>query len=142
MVRLIALGLLVLSVVAVARPEAPARAAFPGANGKIAFARSEDDFRGEIYVMDADGGGLLRLTNNPALDGNPAWSPAGGKIAFQSDRDGEDEIFVMNADGSGVTQLTRNGGFAPAWSPAGTQIAFSRTTGGGQETIEAEVWGM
>ena len=36
--------------------------------------------------MNADGSGQTRLTNNPAADGEPAWSPDGTKIAFTSDR--------------------------------------------------------
>ncbi len=56
-------------------------AAFPGTNGKIAFSSNRDG-NAEIYVMDADGGGQTRLTDNPAPDGEPAWSPDGTKIAL------------------------------------------------------------
>ena len=45
-------------------------------------ARSKDD--SEIYVMNADGSGTRRLTHNVGYDGEPAWSPDGRKIAFQS----------------------------------------------------------
>ena len=71
--------------------------------------------------MDADGSNQTRLTNNPASDAQPAWSPDGTKIAFNSDRDGNFEVYVMDADGSNQTRLTNNpaddGG--PAWSPDG-----------------------
>jgi Tol biopolymer transport system component len=69
--------------------------------------------------MNADGSGQTNLTNNWAVDGNPAWSPDGAKITFDSDRDGNREIYVMNADGSGQTNLTNNSAqeFDPAWSP-------------------------
>jgi len=67
----------------------------------------------------------VNLTNNPAQDEWPAWSPDGSKILFLSASDGRGEIYVMNADGSGVTQLTTMGtAFDPAWSPDGTKIAF------------------
>src|SRR5436309_2843912 len=86
----------------VPRPSAPvAGAVVPGGNGKIVFA-SDRDGNNEIYVMDADGSHQTRLTNNPADDILPAWSPDGTKIAWSTNRLGGSnyEIFVMNADGS------------------------------------------
>ncbi len=56
-----------------------------------------------------------RLTNNPELDLDAAWSPDGTKIAFMSGRDGPLEIYVMNAEGRGPVNLTTN----PAGSDAG-----------------------
>jgi len=95
-----------------------AGAAFPGNNGQIAF-DSDRDGNYEIYVMNADGTGQTRLTNNPALDGAPAWSPDGSKIAFVSDRDGNLEIYVMPAAGGAATRLTNNtaGDDLPDWQP-------------------------
>ncbi len=55
----------------------------------------------EIYKINADGTGLVNLTNNPARDMLPAWSPDKSRIAFTSDRDGKTQIYLMNADGSG-----------------------------------------
>jgi len=106
-------------------------AAFPGANGKIAF-HSDRDGNNEVYVMNADGSGQTNLTNNPAADIEPAWSPDGSKIVFSSARDGDFEIYVMNADGTGQIPRTDNAGSdnSPAWSPDGTQIAFASTRDG------------
>ncbi|PYR64134.1 MAG: hypothetical protein DMF91_01305 [Acidobacteria bacterium] len=74
---------------------------------KIAFTTTRDGNL-EIYLMNADGTGPTRLTNNTASDRGPKWSPDGTKIAFESNRDGNWEIYVMNAtDGSG--QITRPG---------------------------------
>ena len=82
----------------------------------------------EIYVMDPDGGNQENLTNHPAYDGQPNWSPDGRKIAFVSGRDGDSsQIYVMDADGRNVIRLTegRETKGHPDWSPDGRKIAFS-----------------
>jgi Tol biopolymer transport system component/uncharacterized cupredoxin-like copper-binding protein len=98
-------------------------------SGEIAFA-SERDGNSEIYLVDS-GGALTRLTDDPAEDVGPAWSPDGTRIAFASNRGGSFDIYVMDADGTGVTRLTEaagDNGF-PAWSPDGTRIAFASNRG-------------
>src|SRR5687768_8813842 len=82
-----ALAVLLVSGVALVGIEESSQAAFPGANGKIAFA-SDRDGNGEIYTMNADGTNQTRITNNGAAETEPAWSPDGTKIAFASNRDG------------------------------------------------------
>src|SRR3990172_7831398 len=83
--------------------------------GLIAFESDRDGNR-EIYVMNADSTSQTRLTNNPASDINPSWSPDGTKIAFESTRDGNDQIYVMNADGTSQTRITTNTASYPSWS--------------------------
>jgi len=112
--------------------------------GRIAFSSDRDSylsvsdefvyervFEFEIYVMDADGSGQTNLTNSQGSDTEPAWSPDGSQIAFQSTRDGNHEIYLMQADGSGQVNLTNHPAddAAPVWSPDGSKIAFhsSRT---------------
>ena len=101
----------------------PTPAPASGAGGRIAFT-SHRDGNGEIYAMNADGSGVVRLTTGSA--GLPAWSPDGRRIAFESRKDGNWEIYTMNADGSGVVRLTDNsyGDGHPSWSPDGRRIAF------------------
>jgi TolB protein len=102
-----------------------ARAAFPGINGRIAF-QSDRDGNREIYSMNPEGSDPRRLTNDPALDSSPVYSPDGTKIAFVSDREDGYQIWVMNADGSNPARITDAcGALTPAWSPDGTRIAFT-----------------
>ena len=49
---------------------------------------SQRDGNSEIYVMNRNGSGVRRLTNNAASDSTPTWSPTGTQIAFTSDRSG------------------------------------------------------
>ena len=103
---------------------------------------------GEIYVLDFDPltgravGEARRMTDSPAADGWPAWSPNGDQIAFHSDRGGDFDIWVMDAaplegspeacdtcgtGGSNPVNLTNHPGDDrfPAWSPDGARIAFA-----------------
>jgi len=51
---------------------------------------------------------------------DPAWSPDGRYIAFESDRNGEYDIYVIDVDGTNAIQLTDNPGSdtSPVWAPA------------------------
>ena len=68
--------------------------------------------------MNADGSNQTRLTSNDSVDGSPAWSPNGTRIAFNAGRDVNWEIYTMNADGSNQTRLTFNEAIDsdPSWS--------------------------
>ena len=72
-------GLVLASLVALGVPNEQARASFPGMNGKIAFVRDPDGYRGkadpEIYTIWFDGNNLKRLTNNSRVDSAPACRP-------------------------------------------------------------------
>ena len=106
----------------------------PEQGGKIAFS-SDRDGNFEIYLIDPDGGGLTRVTEDPADDVQPAWSPDGQRLAFVSNRDGNQEIYAMNLNGSGLLRLTNNAAadLNPAWSPDGTKIAFVSNRDGNDE---------
>ena len=110
--------------------------------GRIAF-HSDRDGNHEIYVMNADGSNVTRLTNNLAQDWFPRWSPDGRQIAFSSNRDGDHEIYVMNEDGSGMTQLTEDPAmdWLPNWSPDGRLIVFASSRDGDNEVYVMNVDG-
>lgn len=111
-----------------------ASATFPGENGKIAFVGKMDGNE-EIYVINEDGTGLTRLTNNNYTDLAPKWSPDGTKMTFEiksAENDRDRDIYAMNADGTGVARLTDDAllDANPLWSPDGTTIAFTRGADG------------
>jgi Tol biopolymer transport system component len=92
---------------------------------QIAFS-SVREGQSEIFVIDAGGIELRRLTHNTFDDLHPTWSPDGAMIAFQSNPDGKWDIYVMNVEdalrGTGDTGMRRlttsdaNDGF-PSWRP-------------------------
>jgi Tol biopolymer transport system component len=108
-----------------------ARPAWSPDGREIAF-QSNRDGNAEIYVMDAHGSILRRLTFDSKFDEAPDWSPDGSKIVFQkrdkADLSSHSEIWVMNFDGTDPMPLTHTGSPArnldPAWSPDGQKIAF------------------
>ncbi len=99
--------------------------AFSPDGSRIAFVTQRDG-NPEIYVMNADGTGVTRVTNDPQVDGRPAFAPDGQSIVFHSSRPaGKQEIWAVNLDGTGLTQLTRDSiNFSPAVSPDGQTIAY------------------
>ena len=98
---------------------------------QIAFVSGREPHRldWEIYVMDADGKNIKRLTNNRGQDRMPAWSPDGKWIAYTSEVDdnGKDDIYVMSPDGRKRKKLTNQipDAHVPSWSPDGKRIAFA-----------------
>lgn len=90
------------------------------------------DLLGVLWLIPAGGGAAKRLTSDLFDIAQPAWSPDGRSLAFQSYRDGNYNIWIVDADGSGLRQLT-TGPFdhrEPRWSPDGTRIVCSPDAGG------------
>jgi Tol biopolymer transport system component len=109
-------------------------------SGKLAFASTITQVSTEIYTMNADGSGLLRLTENNYYDSGPKWSPDGERIVFTTNpsRDGQTYyVATMNEDGTGVNVLPLEGG-ASDWSPNSNYILYSNEYNGISEIYRAE----
>jgi Tol biopolymer transport system component len=122
---------------------------------KIAFISNQSS-KYEVWTMNSDGSGRMRLTDLKSRSNTPRWSPDGAKIAFISQITSAGsvisvEIFAMNSDGSGLQQLTESpqevaavgqaGGnehatgiigwnSVPTWSPDGSKILFGSNRDG------------
>ena len=98
---------------------------------RVAFVSTRDG-NPEIYVMDADGANLQRITTDPQADGRPAFTPDGAGLVFQTQRtvNGKQflEIYSVALDGSGLKALTTDSlNQTPTVSPDGGTIAFAST---------------
>jgi len=115
----------------------PASAADAGTNKEIFAVATEP---GETCLGSATG--AINLTQHPAQDEDPAWSPDGRRLAFTSDRDGRRRVYVMdlNAPGppeaplAGVTALDHHR--TPTWSPDGRLVALANW--GGWQSTESQ----
>ena len=113
-------------------------------SAKIAFVSVRDE-GSSIFVIDADGNNLQRLTETDAFERQPVWSPDGTKIVFtrttyasEEDGEGSSDIYLVTVDGSGTIQLTDDPGQDrwPTWLPGGQETAF-QSTRDGQDSIYA-----
>jgi TolB protein len=95
---------------------------------RIAFASDRGGNGFDLYVMEADGSNVVRLTHDGSSR-TPAWSPDGKKVAFSSVRDGQFGIYVLTLDGNLDSPMhlghDRGWNSDPAWSPDGARIAFT-----------------
>ena len=94
---------------------------------KIALASNRDG-NWDIYLMNPDGSEVVNLTQHPASDFYPVWSPTGEHLLFVSNRDGPSSLYLMDADGANIRRvsdqiLTR---LRAAWAPDGGGIAYMR----------------
>ena len=99
---------------------------------------NDDD---EIFVARADGSERRNITNDPANDWGPDWSPDGRTIVFNSDRDGGRlRGYLVDPDGSNLRALEIDGWVEyPSFSPDGTQIVFEGHDGVDYEVYVADI---
>lgn len=109
---------------------------------RLAFVSNRDGHE-EIYLVNADGSGLVRLTESTGRSKDPAWSPDASVLAFTSDRDGDWDIYVMDIGEGQVTRLTDSPGSDvwPVWSPDGRKLAFVSDRDGQFEVYTMDVDG-
>ena len=123
---------------------ASASANFPGANGRIAFVHLSGAMGGsqDIFTMSPRGRHRVQLTQGPADDAFPNYSPDGERIVFTRGAAGSagvGQAWIMNQDGSGQKQLTHGSPTVESttFSPNGRRIAFTRGDGG-----STQLWTM
>ena len=93
---------------------------------KIAFSSSRSGDP-EIWVADANGGNLHKLTAFRGPDVSPTWNPrTNTQLSWVSGRTGLPQIYIMDQDGANIQRLT-DGGYAisPSWAPNGAMLTFS-----------------
>ena len=97
--------------------------------GKVAFASNRDG-RWDIWRMNSDGSDPVNLTQDPAVDLKPTWSPTGEQILFISFREAgkESSLYLMDADGNNIRKVLDNwySRSPAAWAPDGKRIASVR----------------
>jgi Tol biopolymer transport system component len=110
-------------------PEASGGIDVSSLKGRIAFSGGPPHGE-DVYVVNANGTGLKRVTSDSAADFDPTLSPDGTRIAYRH-QPGDDlstDIYTIASDGSGARNLTKSKGvpdWGPAWSPDGTEIAWN-----------------
>ena len=116
--------LCILSVVILYTSVCDVRAKAPK-TAKIVFTSLRNGDR-EIYIMDTNGQNKINLTEHPADDIQPAWSPTGERILFVSNREGKHDLYLMKPDGSDIKRVfeEKSHRVAPTWSPDGKRIAY------------------
>jgi len=120
---------------------------------RVAFA-SDRDGPLDLYTMNADGSGVVRIGTGAGMASRPTWSPDSTRLAFTcvveplaspwwsaSASTANFDICKVNADGSGFSRLTTEAGadYGPAWSPDGARILFATERYGG--FISTTTWG-
>lgn len=100
----------------------------PDGSRIVVRAQDREGDRDDIWVHRVDVPRKTRVTEDPADDKMPTWSPTGDRVAFYSYRNGLADLYVRMADGSGqdeglvTTEETHE--YGPSWSPDGKTVVY------------------
>lgn len=144
----IAVSILAALIAAVTVDAGASAGTFPGTNGRIAFTWvsgvNEDQL--DIFVVNPDGSGLMRLTHSTASGSDtpsgfayPSWSPDGTEIAYVGRTGDRFGIYTISASGGTPRTIVESDEYLsePSWSPDGTEIAYEGSDEGG---VDAEIY--
>ncbi len=106
---------------------------------QLAFVSNRDG-NYELYVLDVELGVITRITNHPALDSRPSWSPDGKQLVYSHNDNGEWSIYVVLVDGS-IPPRKITEGIEAEWSPGGEKIAYVSQKEGNVELYLTDVEG-
>lgn len=83
----------------------------------------------DVYVANANGGGLRQLTQERSIDTEPQWAD-NNTIVFTSDRGGQPQLYQVSANGGSASRMSFNGNYNAGASIAGNKVAMVRQDGG------------
>jgi len=100
-------------------------------DGKHIAFTGEYDGNGDIYIMNADGSNIRRVTWHPGYDIMIGWHPLKKKILFSSGRHSYsrfNRLFLISPDGTGLEELILNEAFQGCFSPDGKAMAYNKVS--------------
>lgn len=109
----------------------------------LAFASTRHSKTADIYVKSTQGMAIMQITNDPAHDVTPTFSPDGSKVAFSSDRSGNWDIYIVDIQGGRPVQITADPtqDLSPSFSPDGKWLVYASfgTQSGAWEMVVVSV---
>lgn len=109
--------------------------------GRVAFSRTRADVGRDVVVLDLASGAARELTDDTAVDLDPAWSPDGATVYLASDRTGIFNLYAVPAAGGALTRLTNvlTGAFEPTVSSDGAWIGWTTYSSWGFDVAAARL---
>ena len=109
-------------------------------NGKfLAYVSYEDklkdtknSYRSKVVIQEVNTGKRLKISEYPGINGSPAWSPDGLKLALSLSHEGDSEIYVIDIESRRLRRLTYHSAIdtEPAWTPNGRSLIFTSDRSG------------